>query len=156
TSQSNATQTYYIAASAGGPDPAWRTATGNFSISLSDQGTTGTTDAVREGTDTTATLAIGGSVNGTIDAEPISGDGVTSDNQGGFVDKDWYQVTLQKGHIYSVSGSATSITTGSIAFSLRDKNGTPVNGIYHNEAFQYVEGPSEQFTFDTSGQVNGT
>ena len=111
-------------------------------------------DTVREGTDTTATLAVGALVSGTIDAEPISGDGVTSDNAGGFVDKDWYQVTLSKGHLYTFNGSSTSLTTGSVAFSLRDSSGNPINGIYHNEAFQYVEGESESFTFDSSFQTN--
>jgi hypothetical protein len=41
-----------------------------------------------------AILAVGGLVTGTIDAEPINADGVTPDGSGGFVDKDWYQVTL--------------------------------------------------------------
>lgn len=107
-------------------------------------------DLVREGTDTSASLSVGGSVNGTIDAEPISGDGVTSDNQGSFVDKDWYSVSLTKGHLYTFHGTSTSLSTGSVAFSLRDNAGKAVNGIYHNEAFQYVEGSSESFSFDTS------
>ena len=46
-------------------------------------------DTVREGTDLTANLAVDGSLSSAIDAQPISGDGVTLDNQGGFID--WFR-----------------------------------------------------------------
>ena len=85
---------------------------------------------------------------GIIDAEPISGDGVTSDNQGGLVDKDWYQVTLTKGHIYKFQGSSTSISTGSLAISLYNSSGTVISGP--------TEGGSPSITIDTTSQANQT
>ncbi|MEA3028826.1 MAG: hypothetical protein QOG13_151 [Sphingomonadales bacterium] len=107
-----------------------------------------TTDTVREGTDTTRSLNLGDATSGTIDAEPISGDGVTSDQQGGFVDKDWFRVTLDRGHVYTFSGTSLSIGTGQVAISLHGANGTEVRS--------YVEGGSPSFTFDTTGQASAS
>ncbi|MDB5583048.1 MAG: hypothetical protein JWR80_8224, partial [Bradyrhizobium sp.] len=103
-----------------------------------------TVDSVREGTDTQSVLQQGQSLTGKIDAEPITGDGVTSDQQGGLVDKDWYRVTLERGHLYTFSGSSLSLGTGKVAISLYD-----VNGVTAQSA---VEGSSPSFSFDTSGQ----
>ena len=52
--------------------------------------------------------------------QPISGDGEVSDKNGGYVDKDWHKVTLEKGHTYTFQGSSTSISTGQVVISLYD------------------------------------
>jgi Ca2+-binding RTX toxin-like protein len=116
-----------------------------ISITDNDSPAPGTSDNVREGTDTTATLLLGTARNGTIDAEPISGDGVTSDQQGGLVDKDWYKVTLDPGKIYTFDAKALSITAGTVVISLYDPTETRIKGP--------VEGSAPSFTFDMSGQT---
>ena len=105
-------------------------------------------DNLREGTDSTAILAVGGSVTGTIDAEPINADGVTPDGSGGFVDKDWYHVTLTKRHIYKFQGSSTSISTGSLAISLYNGKGTVITGPN--------KGATPSIADDTTNQSNTT
>ena len=81
---------FFLAISASGTLP--ENKTGDYTITLVDNGASGTADAVREGTDSGEPLGVGSTVTGFINAEPISGDGVTSDLAGGFVDKDWYRV----------------------------------------------------------------
>jgi len=106
--------------------------TGDGTIINDDVATTPVSDTVREGTDTTALLAVGGSVSGRIDAEPISGDGVTLDGMGGYVDKDWYKVTLIAGHAYrfaATAGVSTSDTLDAVAISLRNASGATVGSI---------------------------
>ena len=119
--------------------------TGTYLVTATDVSPVNDADTVREGTDTTTVLAVGATVNGVINAEPISGDGVTSDGAGGYVDKDWYQVMLDKGTIYTFSGSTGSITTGLLDISLHDQNGTLINAP--------VEGAHPSFTFDTTSQT---
>jgi Ca2+-binding RTX toxin-like protein len=108
----------------------------------------GATDSVREGTDTTYNLPLDELRSGTIDAEPISGDGTISDQQGGMVDKDWYKVTLEKGHDYYFGASSTSVTTGQVAISLYNAQGTLVGSV--------IEGSSPSFTFSTHAQSTAT
>jgi Ca2+-binding RTX toxin-like protein len=110
-----------------------------------DDGTPATTDQVREGTDTLHSLTTSARVSGTIDAEPISGDGTVSDQQGGMVDKDWYKVTLDPGKVYTFDATATSITTGKVVISLYDATATRVK--------EPVEGSAPSFTFDMTGQT---
>ncbi len=91
-----------------------------------------TVDTVREGTDTTTVLAVGATVDGMIDPEPISGDGVLSDGAGGYVDKDWYQVTLSAGHSYHFSATAgvsASDTLDAVAIRLYDATGAVVSDL---------------------------
>src|SRR5579871_3892286 len=108
------------------------------------------TDSVHEGTDTSAVLLTGNSVTGTIDAEPMISDISASlpDGSGGYVDKDWYKVTLYKGYAYTFTGAATSITTGLMDMSLYDQNGTQVHPA--------VEGANPSFTFGTTSQSGAT
>ncbi|MFC2970485.1 hypothetical protein ACFOES_20495, partial [Acidimangrovimonas pyrenivorans] len=106
------------------------------------------TDYVYEGTDTRTSLAVGTTKSGVIDAEPISGDGVTLDNSGGYVDKDWYRVSLLKGHVYEFDGHSLSLSTGSIAISLYDANGSPVLGLQ--------EGANPVLTIDTTSQSSSS
>jgi Ca2+-binding RTX toxin-like protein len=137
---------YYITISAGGSG-AFQDKTGTYRIELDDRGAAAV-DTVREGTDTTSALAINNSVSGRIDAEPISGDGVTSDQQGGYIDKDWYRVTLDRGHIYTFNANSTSVSTGAVAISLYNASGSSVRSV--------TESASPSFTFDTSGQSSAT
>src|SRR6185295_2501571 len=110
--------TYYLAISAGGSG-AWQDKTGNFTVSLADNGVInpGTTDTVPETTATSATLAAGGSVSGTIDQNDLSGD---------TVDADLYRVTLVGGHRYTFSANASvsnSDTLDQVFIRLRDSSG---------------------------------
>jgi hypothetical protein len=108
-------------------------------------------DAVHQGITTTpATLSIGSPVNGTIDADPMNSDISISlpDGAGGYVDKDWYQVTLSKGQIYTFTGTQTSITSGLMDISLYGQNGSQVHAA--------VEAASPSFTFDTTYQSSAT
>lgn len=123
-----------------------------FTIVDNDTLATGTStpDTVRQGTDTTTTLAVNGVTNGTIDSEPLASDISISlaDGSGGYVDKDWYKVTLNKGNVYTFAGSATSLTTGLMDIALYGQNGT--------QAHAAVEGASPSFTFDTAYQSSAT
>ncbi len=108
-------------------------------------------DVVREGTDTTASLTDGVWQTGRIDAEPISGDGPgsqgpTSDGQGGFIDKDWYRVTLDADQTYSFDAQSLSLTTGLVFVRLYDSAGNEVGGPTE------VEGSAPSFTYSTAGQ----
>ena len=103
-------------------------------------------DTVREGLDTTASLADGVWQSGTIDAEPIAGDGVTSDLVGGFVDKDWYRVTLEPDRLYSFEANALSLTTGLVFLRLYDSFGASVDWTAQGE------GSSPSFVYNTDGQ----
>ena len=107
-------------------------------------------DEVHQGIGTTTSLEVSGTVEGVINAEPISSDISISlpDGTGGYVDKDWYQVTLNKGTIYTFSGRATSMTTGLIDISLYGHNGTQIHAP--------VEGANPSFTFDTTYQSSAT
>jgi Ca2+-binding RTX toxin-like protein len=106
------------------------------------------TDEVRQGTDTLHSLPFDELRSGTIEAEPIAGDGVTSDQAGGMVDKDWYKVTLEKGHTYYFGASSVSLTTNSVAISLYADGSTVVAAVR--------EGSAPSFTFDTTNQVAAT
>ena len=140
--------TFYLAISAGGSD--LQSQQGTYTVHLADSGVA-TTDTVHQGTSTTSTLAVNGSVTGTIDPEPMSGDISVSlpDGSGAYVDKDWYQVTLAKGNIYTFSGNATSITTGLMDINLYGQNGSQAIP-------QAVEGANPSFTFDTTLQSSPT
>jgi Ca2+-binding RTX toxin-like protein len=100
-------------------------------------------DTVREGTDTTMALAVGATANGVIEAEPISGDGVTSDGAGGYIDKDWYQVTLTAGHTYHFGATATisdTDTLDAVTISLKYASGAPIGSVVDgaNPTFDYT------------------
>ncbi|WP_434051872.1 MAG: hypothetical protein RDA78_21780 [Roseibium sp.] len=103
-------------------------------------------DMVSEGTDTSVNLSVGSWTNGTINAEPIVGDGVTFDLVGGFVDKDWYRVTLEADRSYSFDAQSLSMTTGNVFIRLYDSAGNEVGG--SSEA----EGAAPSFTYATAGQ----
>jgi autotransporter passenger strand-loop-strand repeat protein len=107
-------------------------------------------DIVHQGPATTTVLSVNGTLSGTIDAEPMTSDIPisVSDGAGGYVDKDWYQVTLNKGYIYTFGGTSTSITTGLMDISLYDQSGTQVQSA--------VEGASPTFTLDTGFQDSDT
>ncbi|CAN0588146.1 unnamed protein product, partial [Ectocarpus sp. 12 AP-2014] len=104
-------------------------------------------DIVREGRDTTAALNPGLWQSGTIQDEPIAGDGVISDLQGGFVDKDWYRVTLEAGRVYSFEAESQSLTTGMVFIRLYDSSGIPVDRTTDGE------GVAPNFLYDTGGQA---
>jgi Ca2+-binding RTX toxin-like protein len=146
--------TFYLAISAGGTN--YQTATGAYTASFTDNGVI-VSDTVREGTDTTTLLTLGVTLSGTIDAEPISGDGVTSDGAGGFIDKDWYVVNLVAGRTYTFNGSAAvsnSDTLTQLAMTLRNASGNVIDGIYNNGTNQFAEGASPSFSY--TAMNNGT
>jgi hypothetical protein len=104
-------------------------------------------DTVLDNANTQAVLAT--TATGKIDAEPMAGSTANvSDNHGGFVDKDWFKVTLDKSKVYTFSGNATSITTGLMDISLYGQNGTQLHTA--------VEGANPSFTFDTTYQTSAT
>ena len=108
-------------------------------------------DDVREGTDTSASLTEGTWRTGTIDAEPVAGDGPgsqspASDGRGGFVDKDWYRVTLDADRTYSFDAQSLSLTTGVVFARLYDSAGNEVGGSTEGE------GVAPNFTYSTAGQ----
>jgi Ca2+-binding RTX toxin-like protein len=106
-------------------------------------------DTVREGTDTTTALAFGATLNGVINAEPISGDGVTSDGAGGYIDKDWYQVTLTAGHTYHFGATATvsdTDTLDAVAIRVCNAAGTKVSTLEDGAS------PGLDFTPTSSGK----
>ncbi|MEI4235323.1 peptidoglycan DD-metalloendopeptidase family protein, partial [Roseovarius sp. D22-M7] len=108
-------------------------------------------DTVREGTDTSASLSEGEWQNGTIDAEPIPGDGPgsqppASDGQGGSIDKDWYRITLDPDRTYSFDAQSLSLTTGLVFVRLYDSAGNEVGGSFEGE------GAAPSFTYSTAGQ----
>ena len=142
------TATYYLAISAGGSY--YLTATGGYSISADDNSTIVSNDGVHQGPTTTTSLAAGQTLPGTIDAEPLTSDLAISlpDGTGGYVDKDWYQVTLAKTNVYTFAGANVSMGTGLIDISLYGPNGTRV--------VAPVEGANPSFTFDTSYQSSAT
>lgn len=133
---------YYLAVSAGGSN--FLSKTGNFSLGLVDGGVPAT-DQVREGTGTLHSLTTAARATSTIEAEPISGNGSILDGQGGFVDKDWFKVTLDPGKIYTFDAMATSITTGNVVISLYETDTLRLRGP--------VESAAPSFTFDTTGQT---
>ncbi|MET4701688.1 Ca2+-binding RTX toxin-like protein, partial [Constrictibacter sp. MBR-5] len=112
-------------------------------------------DTVHEGTDTSANLSGGNWQIGTIDAEPISGDGVTSDLAGGYVDKDWYAVTLAAGRSYVFDAESLSLSTGQVAISLKNSAGNTVTGIYGGGSSNLAEGTAPSFSY-TTGSAGGT
>ncbi|RXV58479.1 hypothetical protein C6W92_16920 [Roseovarius sp. A46] len=108
-------------------------------------------DDVREGTDTTAILSEGSWRTDTIDAEPIAGDGPglqgpDSDGQGGFIDKDWYRVTLDANRSYTFDVQSLSLSTGLVFIRLYDSAGNEIGGSIEGE------GSAPNFTYGTSGQ----
>ena len=122
-----------------------------FSITIGNEA-----DSVREGTDTSATLAVGAWQSGVINAEPISGDGLTFDRSGGYVDKDWYRVNLSKGRIYTFDGRSVSLSEGNVTISLYDQSGQRIQNIYGSGSADYVQGSAPSFRFDASRQTNAT
>jgi len=140
--------TYYLAVSASDTNNSdFRLATGDFRLRLTDEGSTITADTVREGTDTTTTLTEGVWLEGSIDDEPISGDGETSDLQGGFVDKDWYEVVLDPNRNYTFEAESLSLTTGEVFIRLYDGSGTRVYSSTHDDG----SSASFDFTTESSG-----
>ncbi len=107
-------------------------------------------DQVHQGTGTSNVLTTVAPVSGTIDAEPMALDiGIAmSDGAGGYIDKDWYQVNLDKGKIYTFSGSSVSINTGRVAISLYGQNGTQVQTA--------IDAANPSFRFDTTNQIAAT
>src|SRR5260221_166872 len=71
-----------------------------------------------------------------------------SDGASGLVDKDWYKVSLQKGELYTFSGTSISVSTDSNAISLYGQNGTQVHAV--------TEGPNPSIVVDTTYQLNDT
>ncbi|TNC96768.1 MAG: hemagglutinin/hemolysin-related protein, partial [Rhodocyclaceae bacterium] len=130
------------------------TQTGNAfataSATILANGTSVVTDNVHQGTGTAITLAVNAPVTGKINAEPMSADAAvsSSDLSGGLVDKDWYSVTLQQGHVYKFQGNSTSLTTGLIDIDLHDQNGGLVQAA--------VEGSSPFFSYSTANQSSAT
>ena len=125
--QSGATQTYYIAVSAGGSAPAFRTATGDFRVRFTDEGAPPEPvgDRIREGTDTTHSLSVGGSVTGTIDQTGMDGADLATD-------KDWFKVSLVEGHTYVFDASAGvsgSDTLDAVAIRLYSSNSNAVTSV---------------------------
>jgi Ca2+-binding RTX toxin-like protein len=108
-----------------------------------------TTDAVREGTDTAAGLTAAAWTSGRIDPEPIAGDGVASDGVAGFIDRDWYAVTLDAGSLYEFEARSLSLSTGMVALRLYDASGTAVESTF-------IEGASPSFQIDTAGQASAS
>ena len=108
-------------------------------------------DSVGQGPATTATLTVGAaSIAGIIDAEPMPSDIPIAlpDGTGGYVDKDWFRVTLAPGELYTFNAHALSMTTSLVDISLYGQNGTRV--------VKPVEGADPSFTFDTTYQAAAT
>ena len=147
------TGTYFLAAGSNTP-----TGIGTYKMSVADVTPPPPSDTIRATTGTIGVLSVNGSVTGTIEAEPMSLDATStisaSDLQGGFIDKDWYQVTLQKGHTYTFQASSTSLTTNMVSATLRDSTGAVVQNIYNNGTNQFAEGGTASFAFDTTNQAN--
>jgi hypothetical protein len=133
--------TYYLAAgssTAGG--------TGTYKIFATDVTPPPANDPL-DNVNTTAVLTT--TIDGTIDAEPSVGSTQNiSDGNGGLIDKDWYKLSLNKGQLYTFSGTANSLTTGLIDISLYSSVGTQVH--------TPVEGAAPSFQFDTSLQASPT
>ena len=139
TQQADASDVYYLAVSAGGPDPAWRTATGDYSISLSAQSATAPTDRIP------------GSILGAFQlaSDTTHIDKIDSSDVNGGADDDYYQVTLQGGSNYVFTASAgvsNSDTLDSVFIRLRDSNGNVVSTSTASDA-----GPSPSFHFTAPG-----
>jgi Ca2+-binding RTX toxin-like protein len=117
-------------------------------VTISEAAST-TLDTVREGTDTASILTPGAWISGSIDAEPIAGDGVAPDGAGGLVDKDWYAITLEAGTVYALEARSVSLTTGMVSLRLYDAAGLPVAGTL-------LEGAAPALQFDTAGQAQAT
>jgi hypothetical protein len=112
---------YYLAVAAGGVGAAAKT--GNYSVILSGPGAP-TVDTVANDAGTAATLAVGGSISGTIDL---------SDLDGGVPDADWYKVTLIAGHRYGFTPASGSGTLDVVALRLFGGDGTtPVTALADN------------------------
>jgi Ca2+-binding RTX toxin-like protein len=114
--------TYFIAVSAGGSNFAAKT--GDFRLSLNDN-TPVATDLVPKTTATTAGLAVGSTVGGTIDA---------TDVDGASPDKDWYRLSLVAGHTYHFTGQGNSGTLDVVAIRVYDSNGNASSLIADNGA----------------------
>ena len=142
--------TYYLAVSAGGTG-VWQDKTGDFQISLVDQGIV-ITDTVREGTDTTATLGVGATVNGTIDQNGIDGADLT-------IDKDWYAVTLIAGHTYTFSATAGvsgADTLDAVAVRLWQNDATSVSAVFDATAPSFTYTPTTGGTYYLAVSAGGT
>lgn len=114
---------------------------------IEDDGTTpplGTVDTVANDTGTTAVLAAGQTVSGTIDQDDLNGSPI---------DADYYRISLTGGHSYTLAGNAdvsTSDTLDAIAMRLRDATGNVLSPDI------FVDGTSPSFSFDTPGTGNAT
>ncbi|RMA42342.1 peptidoglycan DD-metalloendopeptidase family protein [Rhodophyticola porphyridii] len=144
------TANYYLAISAGDANnDDFRLATGNYAVRYTPLiAEAGPTDTVLEGTDTKSTLFEGQWRSGKIDAEPQAGDGVESDGLGGFVDKDWYAVSLTEGRVYTFEAESMDLSTGQVTITLFDASGQPVPGMS-------VTGATPQMQFDTAALPAG-
>jgi 3-methyladenine DNA glycosylase Mpg len=139
TYQTNATQTYYLAVSAGGANPAWKTATGNYSVSLSGQATTAAPDHIPGSIQGAFQLPENTTHLDTIDSSDVSGG----------ADDDYYQVTLKGGSNYVFTASAgvsDTDTLDSIFIRLRDSSGNVLSTSSTSDA-----GPSPSFHFTAPG-----
>ena len=144
TLQADAQDIYYIAVSAGGADPAWRTATGDYSVSLSAQTATATPDTIPGSILTKNTLV--------ANAPPITGTIDSADINGG-ADDDYYKVTLKGGEKYQFIASAgvsSSDSLDSVFIRLHDAQGNVVPG---NES---ASGANPSFDFSVPGTGSQT
>ena len=146
TAGQSGSQTFYVAVGAGDTNGAdFRTATGDYRVRFNDEGAVAG-DSVREGTDTRDSLTEGRWRSGAIEAEPIAGDGVVSDRVGGFIDKDWYEVTLSANRTYSFEAESVSLSTGRVFIRLYNSAGNEVS------TATAAEGASPRFSYSTAGQ----
>jgi RTX calcium-binding nonapeptide repeat (4 copies) len=107
--------TEYLDISAGGNDPASQT--GQYFVTYADAGT----DTILDTASTNASLTIGATAAGSINAVPESGSFTTS------LDHDWFAVNLIAGHVYTFSAQATFSALDNlndVAIDLRDSSRT--------------------------------
>lgn len=132
--------THYLAVSAGGSGT-WQDKTGEYRVSLAETTAPVVTDTVREGTGTDERLAVGGSVDGSIDQNGLNGFNTA-------IDKDWYRVELVAGRTYSFNGTAnvsTSDSLNALAIRLYNQDGVSQTDLSDSPT------PNLTFTAKTSG-----
>lgn len=134
---------------------------GGYQLSVTNTAPAVADDTVREGIDTATVISpIGSSITGAIDAEPIAGDGAASDNAGGYIDKDWFKVTLTQGRVYDISligeasGGKPALADG--YFTVRDSAGNRVTGLNQDVYDTYdLAGAGARVEFGAN-QTSGT
>jgi uncharacterized protein YxjI len=139
TYQINATQNYFLAVSAGGSDPTWRTGTGNYTVNMSARTAPTAADQIPGSIQSTFQLAEGTPIYGTIDSSDVNGG----------PDDDYYQLTLNGGSNYTFTASAgvrDTDTLDSIFIRLRDSNGNVLSTPNSSNA-----GPNPSFNFIAPG-----